>query len=515
MVNNFEPSTILGAENVAKATTVKGVEWVVANYNVKVRQSPSIRSRQLGSKAKGIVVFGKKQGMWLSLIQEIGYVRIELGGTKLLEPREVEYSRVSKGSCGDSGRHAISDPGVCKEASRLLGNKAAGVHIYTGDEARPYGCYIEGSTLWMTASSTNPNDLSDGGCRGSCSVGNASRVLLCSSEAYKPPGTGFLASGAIESRVHAVKQSLTKSFGQCKKSKKSCRVLWSKGIKDFVKYGFGSAMKFFQPFRAYLAFAGCDLVVNDDLAKEWLQHGLAPFWNLRISDQEWKLVKAPKCPISFLKRWKPDTVRCDTPQPGDVSDEHRLAFSLSTYYNKSPFHGYMNLLLQTLAPKFLSAKQPFQKRYAAFHVRRGDMIPAMSKQGKGHRLDGINVPLFTAILRARWPGINQIFVASDDQDEVATATKMGQGGLVFNWTSKERRWPGGTPVTQSQDHVNADDDVAAVLDDMVAMAGAAVLIGGSDSSFFYIARLLNLGLHMDSQRPYPWCYDAFLHKVCD
>jgi len=282
-----------------------------------------------------------------------------------------------------------------------------------------------------------------------------------------------------------------------------------------VRYGFGSAMSFFEPFRAYLAFTGCDLVVSEDLAREWTHDGLAPFWNGVSSMSEWmqEQSKAPACPISFLKMWKPEFVRCKA-RPGAVSDEHRLAFWRSTYYNKSPFQGYMNLLFQTLGPRLLSAKQPFQTRYAAFHVRRGDLIPAMYKQGKGHLLDGISVPLFTAILRARWPAISHVFVASDDQKEVGTAAKMGHGDLIFKWT-EERRWKGGAPVSQSKDHVHTDSDVDAVLDDMVALAGAAVLIGGSDSSFFEIARLLNLGLHMDSQRPYPWCYDAFLHKVCD
>mmetsp|Transcript_81265 Transcript_81265/g.161253 ORF Transcript_81265/g.161253 Transcript_81265/m.161253 type:complete len:595 (+) Transcript_81265:35-1819(+) len=509
IVSKVAASAVLGAD---KVTTAKRMEWVVSNYNVKVRQSPSIQSRQLGTKPKGTIVLGKRRGLWLSLVQEIGWIRIKLGGTKLLEPRPVEYARVSKGSCGDSGRYAITSLGVCEAASVALGNGPGAVRLYTGDEARPQGCYIENGVLWMAI---NPNGVGDGGCRGPCNVGTLTRTLLCSSQAYHIPGTGFLTSGAIKSRMKALNQSVAKSFLRCKKPKKSCRVLWSKGIKDFVRYGFGSALTFFQPFRAYLAFTGCSLVVSEHLAKEWAQNGLAPFWNVESPMQEWmqEQPKAPTCPISFLKHWGPEAVRCEA-RRGAVSDEHRLAFWRSTYYNKSPFQGYTDLLLQTLGPRLSLAKQPFQARYAAFHVRRGDLIPAMYKQGKGHRLDGITVPLFTAILRARWPELNRIFVATDDEHQVAMAAKMGQENLIFNWT-QERRWHGGAPVSQSKDHVHTDGDVTAVLDDMVALAGAAVLIGGSDSSFFNVARLLNLGLHMDSQRPYPWCYDAFLHKVCD
>jgi len=490
-------------------------EWVVTSYVVNVVQAKNMASQVIGRKCQGEIILGHQEGPWLMLTHEPGWVMIELNGQKQLQRRVSHFISLANSTCSN-GTFPVVDMYVCRAAAIAFGHASGPVHLCTLDDAHPRGCYTAAGSVWFAVSpAMGSNSMI---FRGMCAPKASAHQLICSTNHYVEQSTGFMDKFAIAKRLGSINNSVARSLGSFDTSG-SCQVMWAKRIGDFVGFGLGAAMELFQPLRAYLAYAGCNIIVSESLAFEWKAYGLEPFWNSVLSDSHWKGKSdvLPVCSISFLKGWTLGTdVKCKA--SADVlSDKHMQAFWQSPSYNKAPFHTDMDLLLQTFGRRLMEYSPPFTERYAGFHVRLGDKTEAFGQNfALSTRLQAINVPSLAAILRARWPDLTKVFFASDDAVEIITATNMNTAGsLMINWTKYEQRWIGGTPPSQVRNRPHTQQAISAALDDMLGLAGAAVLIGGSHSSFFNVARRLNLHLHLKSQRPHPWCYDAFAHQPCN
>jgi hypothetical protein len=122
-------------------------------------------------------------------------------------------------------------------------------------------------------------------------------------------------------------------------------------------------------------------------------------------------------------------------------------------------------------------------------------------------------------LKKLWPTLQRIFVTSDDAKIIkATSDSLrAHNGVnaTVRWTAGERRWSGGAPSGQCENHDHDRSAISAVLSDFSAMALSPVLVGSNMSCFFNAARLLNMAVHWDRRRLEPWCYDVNTRRICD
>merc|ERR1712232_1097384 len=69
----------------SEANTPQAPSWQVAYHEVAIRSSNDTASKELGFKSKGTTVRGSREGDWLRLSDELGYMRIvDRDGTQLL-----------------------------------------------------------------------------------------------------------------------------------------------------------------------------------------------------------------------------------------------------------------------------------------------------------------------------------------------------------------------------------------------------------------------------------------------
>merc|ERR1712125_315994 len=95
--------------------------WQVAYHEVAIRSSNDTASKELGFKSKGTTVRGSREGDWLRLSDELGYMRIvDRDGTQLLVQQapswQVAYHEVAIRSSNDT-------------ASKELGFKSKGTTV--------------------------------------------------------------------------------------------------------------------------------------------------------------------------------------------------------------------------------------------------------------------------------------------------------------------------------------------------------------------------------------------------
>lgn len=121
---------------------------IVFNGSVNVRGVNDLSSEIVGLKWKCDKFAGQKEGNWVKLLREPGYVISELGGVPLLK-KLYYYQWVATESCEAAGMQPISDESTCAGAAEVLGLPNTTVqqsHNYPG------GCYADGgNTLWMSS----------------------------------------------------------------------------------------------------------------------------------------------------------------------------------------------------------------------------------------------------------------------------------------------------------------------------------------------------------------------------
>jgi len=156
--------------------------WQVINEGFNnVRSGKHLFARVIGMKVKCLVIPGRREGNWIKLLHEPGYMLISESGQSLLREMKVRHKKISQGTCADVGQYPITDPTACEAAALALGLQGTQVNFSTAP-ARPEGCYLVGGTLWMSANPAN---------KGKGAVGEFEP--LCSTEA-QPSATDLCQS---------------------------------------------------------------------------------------------------------------------------------------------------------------------------------------------------------------------------------------------------------------------------------------------------------------------------------
>jgi len=148
------------------------IEWQV-RLNVFIRKEKSFESDVLGQKLIGEVVMGSREGDWVKLKDEDGYVAVERDGANLLEERVVTYEKIVSGNCQHAGLFPVKDQFTCRAAGFALGYFDGKVNLYSGSDKKPEGCYIFRGSLWVA---DNPSNQGNGAMVG--------REPICSSRSY-------------------------------------------------------------------------------------------------------------------------------------------------------------------------------------------------------------------------------------------------------------------------------------------------------------------------------------------
>jgi len=117
------------------------------------------------------VVLGRRDGGWLALTREPGYIALQRDGESCLRQRTVRYEELSGGgTCADAGLFPIPDAGVCEAAALALGYFSTAAKPYRGDGPRPEGCHLRRGELWLTAPGSEGDPGAAEGLRPICST---------------------------------------------------------------------------------------------------------------------------------------------------------------------------------------------------------------------------------------------------------------------------------------------------------------------------------------------------------
>jgi len=135
--------------------TVEAAEWFVASSSgAIVRRGKGHDTALLGRRPLGAVVVGREEGDWLALPDRAGYVQLRLSRWgDLLKRRSAVYTKVSTGTCADTGKFSINDVSVCEAAGAALGLKVAvadSIDLGTS----PEGCFVQGKNLVLGSSNS-------------------------------------------------------------------------------------------------------------------------------------------------------------------------------------------------------------------------------------------------------------------------------------------------------------------------------------------------------------------------
>eukprot|EP00411_Alexandrium_monilatum_P112223 CAMPEP_0175683780 /NCGR_PEP_ID=MMETSP0097-20121207/26502_1 /TAXON_ID=311494 /ORGANISM="Alexandrium monilatum, Strain CCMP3105" /LENGTH=522 /DNA_ID=CAMNT_0016990697 /DNA_START=15 /DNA_END=1585 /DNA_ORIENTATION=- len=129
---------------------------IVFHGSVNVREVDDLSAEILGVKWKCDTVIGEKQGDWVKLADEPGYIAAQIGGATLLQKLN-QYRNVFAGTCEAIGMRPILDSEDCRSAAIVLRLDNTTVRP---TEYGPAGCYSDGgSSLWL---STNPAEVAHG-----------------------------------------------------------------------------------------------------------------------------------------------------------------------------------------------------------------------------------------------------------------------------------------------------------------------------------------------------------------
>jgi len=191
---------MLGDSNGVTDNKYEGaLEWeVVYDGALNVRAEKDFDADIINTKLEGTIVVGRREGDWLALIREPGYMRMDLEDKVLLRKRVVSYARLTHGSCADAEQFPILDPDTCQNAGFALGYFDTTVGIYHGALARPEGCYEYQGQLWL---STNAAQIGRGL--------TGERKPICSSRAYPTTTTTTTTTSTTSSTLTSTTTSRT------------------------------------------------------------------------------------------------------------------------------------------------------------------------------------------------------------------------------------------------------------------------------------------------------------------
>jgi len=122
-------------------------EWLVWDEKpVEVRSRKSTESALLTLKQPGSRIIGQRDGPWLKLEGEIGYILISPGNADeaRVRQRKTGFIRIPNGTCTERGHFRILDPITCKaagEALRLENETEKAILRHLDDE----GCKVMGA----------------------------------------------------------------------------------------------------------------------------------------------------------------------------------------------------------------------------------------------------------------------------------------------------------------------------------------------------------------------------------
>jgi len=123
-----------------------------------VRSDSCLNCKAIGMKDRCIMVSGRREGDWIRLLSEPGYMLAVANGSALLQKSEVSYSIIRRGTCAEHGLYPITDDISCKAAARSIGFPDLDIQVIR-ETPKPEGCHMLGFTLWM---SINPQNKGHG-----------------------------------------------------------------------------------------------------------------------------------------------------------------------------------------------------------------------------------------------------------------------------------------------------------------------------------------------------------------
>jgi len=146
-------------EMMESTSTGHGDTWqVVHNGFLMVRSDSCLYCKVIGMKDRCIMVRGQREGDWIRLLYEPGYMLAVANGSALLQRSAVSYSRIHMGTCAEKGLYPITDDTSCVAAALAIGFPDLAVQVIK-ETGKPEGCYMLGLTLWM---SVNPKNKGQG-----------------------------------------------------------------------------------------------------------------------------------------------------------------------------------------------------------------------------------------------------------------------------------------------------------------------------------------------------------------
>jgi len=121
---------------------------IVCGHNVNVRMAKITTSGVLESKPKCAILFGKKEGAWIKLQHEPGYMLI----TRLLKKTRVTFTKIRTGTCRDIKQFPVMERSACQTAALVLG-LTVDKTILSREAAQPEGCFWKADdlSLWLNA----------------------------------------------------------------------------------------------------------------------------------------------------------------------------------------------------------------------------------------------------------------------------------------------------------------------------------------------------------------------------
>jgi hypothetical protein len=127
---------------------VEAETWEVVNYDwLHVHQGTTPDAAVVGTEWKCNILVGVRQGDWVKLVYQAGYVRRMVGDTTVLRSISATYGFADKGkACSDVSMYPITDADMCGLGARHLGlaQPTSGVAV----QPIPAGCREQGDGTW-------------------------------------------------------------------------------------------------------------------------------------------------------------------------------------------------------------------------------------------------------------------------------------------------------------------------------------------------------------------------------
>jgi len=133
------------------------VDWEIrSNEPLKVRKWKATDAPSLGKKWRCTVLRGRREGDWVKLTNEPGFLPLVQDNITTMKPIPV-YAKIKEGHCNDVGMYPINDSFTCEVAAKamslsdtrlkeiMLVPLPEGCHMFTG--ARSTGLYLSTNTI--------------------------------------------------------------------------------------------------------------------------------------------------------------------------------------------------------------------------------------------------------------------------------------------------------------------------------------------------------------------------------